>query len=745
MRTHTQLKLFIAGVLLALATLTTMTAHAQVMAAAQSKNPGVAASQDARESAQGQGAPLYGARKAGPVPANRPRKRTVNSRAITPVTALSFLPAVAYYSAGYEAFSVAVADVNGDRKPDVVVANYCPTRITCYASSALGVLLGNGDGSFQPAVTYNSGGPRSVSLVVADVNGDGNPDLLVANQCFSQKICSSGGVGVLLGNGDGSFRSAVTYSTALMSTSSVAVGDINGDGSPDILETSNGIVGVLLGNGDGTFQPVTNLFSEGVAAAIADVNGDSRADVLVGNSAGVGVLLGNGDGTFQPEVSYSSGGSGGTSIAVADLNGDGKLDVAAMGESGNVGVLIGNGDGTFQPALIYGGASAFGNPSLALADIDGDGKLDLVAVSFQIDSKGDGGIGVFLGIGDGTFQPEVEFGSGGYYAWSVAVADVNGDGKPDLVAANLQLSKSQPLKGFVGVLINNTEFRTPTTTNLVSSPNPSLVGQAVTFTTTVTSTAGFPPNGETIIFNNGSIVLGTGSLTGGSASLTTFSLPLGTSIITASYPGDSTFGVSTSPGLKQVVNPTGKSPTSTSLVSSLNPFTYGQNVTWTATVISSGSVTPTGKVKFTWSGYTIGSATLNSSGVATLSRSLNAGTFPLTAVYSGDAHNLGSTSATVNQVVQQAASAAKLTASPNPSTVGQSVTFTAKISSPTVTPTGPVTFSEGKTVLGTTQLSGGKATFTSSSLPVGSTRVTVTYYGNSNIAKSSASVIETVQ
>jgi 6-phosphogluconolactonase len=185
---------------------------------------------------------------------------------------------------------------------------------------------------------------------------------------------------------------------------------------------------------------------------------------------------------------------------------------------------------------------------------------------------------------------------------------------------------------------------------------------------------------------------------------------------------------------------------STSIISSLNPSIYGQQVTWTATVTPSGSVTPTGKVQFKWSIYTIGSATLNSSGVATLTRSnLNADTYPLTAVYAGDADNLGSTSTVLNQLVLETTSTATLTSSPNPSTQGQAVSFRAKISSPTVIPTGPVTFTAGKTVLGTAQLSGGKATLTISSLAVGSTKVTATYYGDSNIAKSSASVTQTVQ
>jgi hypothetical protein len=287
---------------------------------------------------------------------------------------------------------------------------------------------------------------------------------------------------------------------------------------------------------------------------------------------------------------------------------------------------------------------------------------------------------------------------------------------------------------------------TSTTNTLTSSLNPSLVGQAVTFTARVSSNAGTPPNGESIIFKNGSAVLGTAPLSGGSASLTTSSLPAGADTITATYGGDSNFAASTSPGLRQVVNSPAKSATSTLLVSSLNPSIYGQSVTWKASVTTTGSVPPTGTVNFTWDGYSIGTATLNASGVASLTKSnLNVYTYPLTAVYSGDANSAGSTSAVVNQVVKEATSTAALSSSSNPSSQGQAVTFTATISSPTVVPTGPVTFAAGTTVLGTAQLSGGKAKFTTSTLAAGSTTVKATYYGDSDIAGSSASVTQVVQ
>jgi len=283
---------------------------------------------------------------------------------------------------------------------------------------------------------------------------------------------------------------------------------------------------------------------------------------------------------------------------------------------------------------------------------------------------------------------------------------------------------------------------TPTKTTLSSSPNPSAYGQAVSFTAVVTSSIGAPPDGETVTFMEGTTILGTGALSSGSANFTTSALPIGTDPITAVYGGDLHFVGSKSQAVNQAVN---VYPTSTALISSMNPSTYGQKVTWTATITSSASIPPTGKVNFTWSRFSIGTATLNGSGVATFSRSnLNADSYPLTAVYGGDAAHTGSTSAVLNQVVLETTSSATLTSSPNPSTQGQAVTFTAKITSPTVTPTGQVTFTAGKTVLGTAQLSRGTANLTISSLAVGSTKVTATYYGDSNISQSSASVTQTV-
>jgi Bacterial Ig-like domain (group 3)/FG-GAP-like repeat len=704
-------------------------------------------------------------------------------------TSFSFLPAALYNSIKYSTyFSVVIADVNGDGKPDIIVSSQVNNSTFI---GSLEVFLGNGDGTFQPPVSYDSGGSNPYSVAVGDVNGDGTPDLVVANGCASGTygiFCSSQGVlGVLLGNGDGTFQAPLTFDSggSCLNGSQAAVADMNGDGKLDLVVTNfnSSTVGVLLGNGDGTFQPAVTYPSGGYkisSAAVADINHDGILDVLAANwcvsaaacvpgqpSLGVvGVLLGNGNGTFQPAVTYDSGGDYAVSVAVADVNSDGSPDllVGNCGAdecgnfiSGTVDVLLGNGDGTFKPAVTYNSGGNEVN-SVALADVNGDGKLDLLVANWDSGDGangvlGDGTVGILLGNGNGTFQPAVPYDSGAAYSISVAVADLNGDGRPDAVVANFcsngALDCIASAESSVGVFLNNTgsaHISFATSTALASGLNPSIYGQAITLTATVTSIGGrIPPHPETVTFYNGLSVLGTAPMTGGIASLTTSSLQSGIHAITAAYLGDANFTASTSPVLQQVVDSSSQSATTTALASSLDPSIYGQKVTWTATVTTSGKTTPTGKVNFNWGSYSIGTATLNASGVATLTRpNLSADAYPLFAVYVGDANNGASASAILNQVITQTTSSATLTSSPNSSTEGQSVTFTAKITSPTTTPTGPVTFTAGKTTLGTVELKGGKATLTTSTLAVGSTTVTVTYPWNSDIAESSASVTQVV-
>jgi FG-GAP-like repeat/FG-GAP repeat len=270
-------------------------------------------------------------------------------------------------------------------------------------------------------------GGHPVGTTVADLNHDGKLDVVVADTV-------SGTVSVLLGNGDGTLRPQVSYATG-MAPSSVAVGDVNGDGAPDLAVANRGPsenVAVLLGHGDGTFGPAAGYAagSYPAAVAMADLNGDRRIDLVVANdgSDGVGVLAGNGDGTFQTQVVSAPMILSPAVMALADFNDDGKTDLAVGGgPDDGVTVLPGNGDGTFGPGNSYFGYNAAGG--LAAADLNGDGKVDLVLANPTADKVIAG-----LGAGDGTFSYMAAVG----YAFdatptSVAVGDVNGDGAPDLV------------------------------------------------------------------------------------------------------------------------------------------------------------------------------------------------------------------------------------------------------------------------------------------------------------------------
>ncbi|MGA2355472.1 MAG: Ig-like domain repeat protein [Terriglobales bacterium] len=649
----------------------------------------------------------------------------------TAATSVSFLPAVTYDSGGSTVTWVAVADVNGDGKLDLIVANQGGEA---NGDGSVAVMLGNGDGTFQAAVTYDSGGPFPDSLGIADLNGDGKLDIVVANRNNST-------VGVLLGNGDGTFQPSVAYSSGGENAVTVAVGDVNRDGKLDLLvanefadsDSESGSVGVLLGNGDGTFQTVVT-YSSGAAAtgavAVADLTGDGKLDLVITNFGGeangdgnVGVLLGNGDGTFQPVVLYDAGGVETRNVAVADVNGDGKPDLLTANLGSTVGVLLGNGDGTFQSVVSYAaGNSPF---SIAVADVNGDGKQDAVTANWG------GGANVLLGNGNGTFQAAQTLSANG--ADSVAVADLTGDGRLDIVLADT----TSP--GLVSVLLNNPGTETATTTTLSSTPNPSNYGQMVTFTATVTSSSG-PPTGN-VIFYDGSTQIGSATLSSGTATFSTSSLPAGSDPMTAAYQGSSSYSPSTSGVVTQVVN---GAATTTSIGSSPNPTTYGQAVIFTATV-TSGSGTPTGTVIFYDGSIAIGSATL-SNGIASVSTSsLPAGSQSITAAYQGAVGFNSSTSAPLTQVVDTAVTTTALTSSSNPDGAGQSVTFTATVAGQYGgAVTGSVIFSSGSQTLGTATLNANTASVTTSFSTPGSYPITAQYSGDANNTGSTGSLSQVI-
>ena len=340
------------------------------------------------------------------------------------------------YPTGASPSSVVAADFNGDGIPDLAVTNVAAGFFT---PGSLSVLLGNGDGTFRNAVSLPTGADPA-QLTTADFNNDGIPDLVYTTRL-------NGNIAVLLGNGDGTFRALPEIAGSSMNSAGVSIGDLNGDGNVDLatVDPYTGLLSVYLGRGDGTFTQVPQQSAAGrnpTSVAIGDFNGDGKQDAVVCNvlvpgngvtPSSLTVFFGNGDGTFNTAQTIPLN-PGAEQVLATDFNGDGILDLA-VAHSGatpqTLTILLGTGDGTFVQQ-----GSDLQIPflsAIASGDLNGDGVVDLVGFLGvgPVDSQN---VYALLGVGDGTFAT-ITAADGGIPQTGV-LADVNGDGWQDVVVAD---------------------------------------------------------------------------------------------------------------------------------------------------------------------------------------------------------------------------------------------------------------------------------------------------------------------
>lgn len=650
--------------------------------------------------------------------------------------------------------SIAFADLNGDGKLDLGAVDSNAAQDT--------IMLGAGDGTFHASNIYETEGVSPLFGVFGDFNADGNIDLAVSNEC-SDLDCTIGSVVALLGNGKGTFHAPIGYPASANSVlQSLAVADFNGDGRPDlaqsalIFDSSSSLlsVTVFLGQTDGTFVPgvksvvgpkgFDSFLPDPLVAG--DFNQDGKTDLATVacsdqacNAFGLAVLLGKGDGTFQPPslstpiIAFT--------LTAGDFNGDGKLDLAGVTitcsdpficNDSFVNILLGNGDGTFQDPVKYPFVG-FHTGSMTVGDFNRDGNFDLVVANAncgQFDCP-TGTLTVLLGNGDGTFQTAVNYPSGDFGAYSVAIGDFNKDGKADLAVSNLGACFFFPCgSSSLGLLLGNGDGTFQAASILSSGP----VGPAAS---DVRSIAAADLDGDgnlDLALSTRTVLLGNGDGTFKDPQSYNLGTNDGIAQVVADLNGDSKpdLAVNTNQFLTVLLNisTSFQNATTTALASSRNPVEVHHQVTFTATVTSGTPGNLTGTVTFSDGGHALNTVSIAKGKARFSTNDLDAGLHSITASYSGDQTFQPSTSPELTQAVR-ADTRTKLTSSHNPSRRGQSVTFVAVVVARSgATPAGTVVFKDFSDTLATVELDGGQATFMTSRLRKGSHLIRAIYKGS---------------
>lgn len=467
-------------------------------------------------------------------------------------------------------YGLAVADFNGDGKPDIAVTDGFGKRVLVY--------LNNGTGGLGAPITTvltisNTTGP----VVAGDVNEDGKQDLIVSTVAGDQRNIA------LLGNGDGTF----TQGNAMPGSfgfQSGALKDLNNDKHLDFIAGGNGPVDVYLGDGKGNFThqsvPILGQGDVFFSVVAADFNRDNQIDYIVStfDLNGVRFFAGVGDGSFRAPVDFVPSNTPLiASIDVADFDGDGKLDLL-LGGAYAASLVYGNGDGSFRIdktqvknlPVTKGRSTAATNPDLvATADMDGNGTPDVVLVDY-----GTNLISVLLNNDKGLFlQKKPDFSAASLPDSNlIELADMNGDGLPDIIITNQQ---TQAISIFLSIATK----QTPTVMVTASAPQ-ILVGSPVTLSIKVAGSGSVTPTG-TVSLSDGTTPLGQQTLDStGNATFTLSTLSAGQHTLTLAYSGDQRYAASTAaPVSEAVVDLQIALPTASQTVSAGATATYAVTLT----------------------------------------------------------------------------------------------------------------------------------------------------------------------
>ena len=631
----------------------------------------------------------------------------LNGAGISNLGSDSTFQALKQYNTGLGPESVVVKDVNGDGNVDLVTANY--------RSATVSVLLSDGVGGFNAKVDFTTGNSPQF-VVVEDVNGDGNPDLVVANT-------GSASVSVLLGDGLGGFSAKTDFTTG-STPGSVAVADVNADGKADLVTANPGdTVSVLLGDGLGGF--VRTDFAAGArpkSVAVADVNGDGNLDLLTANSYNetVSVLLGDGLGGFGARTDFATGHNS-QFVVVEDVNGDGNADLlVANTDSNTVSVLLNNGLGGFGVRTDY--ATNSGPRSVAAADVDGDGNLDLVTANSASDT-----VSILLGDGVGGFGAKTDLATGDN-PFSVVVADVDGDGRADLVTADVNsstvsvlLGTGTPLdaSGLAGLVGSDTGLEidtiapsAPNALAIAPGSDSGIAGDGVTSDSTPTLT-GTAEAGSTVTLFDGASVLGTTLVNGARQwSFTpTSRLAEGGHILSATATDPAGNASRASAALAFIIDSaTPPVPSSLTLAPASDSGILGDGITSDSTPTLTGTAEASSTVTLADGASVLGTTQADSAGLWSFTpvTTLANGAHSITATAADTAGNASPASAALAFIIDSATppvpSGLTLAPTSDSGILGDGITSD---STPTLTGTAEasstVTLADGASVLGTTQ------------------------------------------